>query len=807
MKIFYILLILLNLLPSPSYGFLSGITTGGGGGGAVDSVNTKTGVVVLNAADVGAANVDLSTYVALAQGSWASGDLFYIWDLSTTTLKKTSVADFDGRYVLQSQIDTDNTLSTDSDTRVASQKAAKKYADDKVQDQITNNITTIAPSQNVVFDSLAVKADKDFSILTSLGQSSFQVADILAIYDVSASQLKQATIADFDERYVRPSTIFPLSAPADGSKAYGFAGGDNDTYMGSTGDGNISYYANGFLRMHVDQNETTVEGPLIITGNISANNYPPTGSTNTLAYFDNSGDLAAFPNWTRNGVGGIDYFLTLPIGDTGGFNIDNVNHNIEPTEDSPTVSMGGRNWVVNFDNASSGFSTGDGGQAWNWLGLGITHHGTGNIGSSGFIRMVHDLGNGVDPIEVGGLYNLLIQSNIHAGVTITGQTQGYGIQMNTDADTILEQEHISFFDFNNFAGEVPGYTIFNANPNIAKISNNRNFNILINNSNIGEMVGNAGINGLSFRPRVTTMGTGHFQMIDIRPELLSGTSDNNTLMNIDVSQIPGTNNRAAQFTGPVDVQGPFTFTGAISLGKTLAYYNQNVADGGGNPTSVHQIISSITIPDNDTTANADTIGINGAMLVGVGANSAITLGPFGLFSAMALPVVVETQTGSTLPRMQGGTFAISFSSSSTGGNIDQVEAARFVMIPAFGGTPPTVGKAIDALIEFPFGCPATYCYGLYSKDPVNNYVEGTMRVGGSTSDDRITKSHYGLEVDYTVGAGEGFQLDTSTAQPTCDIDHRGLIWSVEGGTGVDDSVQVCVKNSLDSYVWKSTTLI
>ena len=48
-------------------GFLVKVSASGGGGGAVDSVNGKTGVVVLNAADVGAATT--------AQGALASSAL------------------------------------------------------------------------------------------------------------------------------------------------------------------------------------------------------------------------------------------------------------------------------------------------------------------------------------------------------------------------------------------------------------------------------------------------------------------------------------------------------------------------------------------------------------------------------------------------------------------------------------------------------------------------------------------------------------------------------------------------------------
>lgn len=56
-----------------------------------------------------------------------------------------------------SQLDTDGTLAANSDAKIASQKATKAYADAKVADAINDGTTTIAPSQNAVFDALALK--------------------------------------------------------------------------------------------------------------------------------------------------------------------------------------------------------------------------------------------------------------------------------------------------------------------------------------------------------------------------------------------------------------------------------------------------------------------------------------------------------------------------------------------------------------------------------------------------------------------------------------------------------------------------
>lgn len=47
----------------------------------------------------------------------------------------------------------------------------------------------------------------------------------------------------------------------------------------------------------------------------------------------------------------------------------------------------------------------------------------------------------------------------------------------------------------------------------------------------------------------------------------------------------------------------------------------------------------------------------------------------------------------------------------------------------------------------------------------------------------------------------GVQLATSGTQPTCSLGTRGLMWNIQGSTGVADTLQVCQKNSSDAYVW------
>jgi hypothetical protein len=47
----------------------------------------------------------------------------------------------------------------------------------------------------------------------------------------------------------------------------------------------------------------------------------------------------------------------------------------------------------------------------------------------------------------------------------------------------------------------------------------------------------------------------------------------------------------------------------------------------------------------------------------------------------------------------------------------------------------------------------------------------------------------------------GMRLSTLTAKPTCDVSIRGTFWITQGGAGVKDDVEVCVKDAGDSYLW------
>lgn len=585
--------------------------------------------------------------------------------------------------------------------------------------------------------------------------------------------------------------------------SYGHGGGDNDSGIFTTGDGNDSIVENGVLKASFDQNTidfysssgTTVHGDLAVTNNFSAANYPPTATANTPAIYGSSGVLqtwAAHYITSDNGAGTNPNFAAT---DSGYHSYNQSNLNIKPTINSPSFTLIDQTRMYDIDPDSSGYDLGTGGQLATFENMYFRHQGTSNTGSLNFLQFGSEIGNGTDPISVNGLSFAQGNGHIYNNVTLTGSLQGYGFQYQVDAGADLTQSTRSFYDFSNINTSISGYSFGIANANVDKIKNNSNYDILTANPNIGELMGNANFTGISLRPRVTTINSGHFNMLDIRPELLSGTSDFNTLMSVDASQIPGTGNRAASFIGDVDVQGALTFSGALSIGKLNAFATQDVVDGGGNPGSVNSLIAAINVPASATIANGDTFGINTAALITAGANSTVTSGPLGLgITGLALPAVVEMGLFSNIDNVGGAVFAINLSGGATGGTINQGYGGRAIGIPN-GIT--TVNRWYGLWAQNPFGSMGSASWSIYAEDDPS-FFEKSVKIGGT---DTVGQSHFDLEAENAIGTKGGIQLETAGSPPTCDANHRGLMWNVEGGTGVADVLQICQKDAADVYGW------
>lgn len=91
------------------------------------------------------------------------------------------------------------------------------------------------------------------------------------------------------------------------------------------------------------------------------------------------------------------------------------------------------------------------------------------------------------------------------------------------------------------------------------------------------------------------------------------------------------------------------------------------------------------------------------------------------------------------------------------------------------------------------GVPFAFVIGTLGSHPIKLFTQGVSRVTIQPSGD--------VNATQSISANAGFQVSTSGSQPICDSTRRGLMWNVEGASGVSDVMQVCIKNAADAYVW------
>ena len=235
----------------------------------------------------------------------------------------------------------------------------------------------------------------------------------------------------------------------------------------------------------------------------------------------------------------------------------------------------------------------------------------------------------------------------------------------------------------------------------------------------------------------------------------SNAQDVQAVTDFTGGQWPGVN-RAASFQGDVNIDGSLSFSGALSLGKLEAFAVQTPVDGGGQPESVHTLISSIQIPQDAVIDNADTLGINTAALIQVGQDATVTTALTGI-AALGLPAVVNMQSGSTIDRISGGLFALSLDPEASGGQINELALCKSIPLPN-GAT------NVVNCYGFDFSTP----FGLFNFDNVhpfhtvenyNSYFRGGLVVG-EVGKNRENSSVV-LEVKSTQGAFLNARMSTT----------------------------------------------
>jgi hypothetical protein len=86
--------------------------------------------------------------------------------------------------------------------------------------------------------------------------------------------------------------------------------------------------------------------------------------------------------------------------------------------------------------------------------------------------------------------------------------------------------------------------------------------------------------------------------------------------------------------------------------------------------------------------------------------------------------------------------------------------------------------------------------------PASAFTAG-LDVNGPTAKVTMTATESGGARAVTVEskASVGARVSTIGTQPTCDSTNRGGMWRVEGGAGVADTFEACMKSAADTYAW------
>lgn len=670
----------------------------------------------------------------------------------------------------------------------------------KVADAISDGVTTVAPSQNAVFDALSGKANSSHvHPLTDLTQSGATTGQV-------------------------PKWNGSAWAPADEAGGGGTWGSITGTLSDQTD-----------LQTILDGKQNVINGP---------NDY--------FIFKNSSGVVEGFGYLFANQYNGICQSLTDQFENNESHTINANYFALDSQEDSPDTNVIIHNNEVEIDNALAGFSFGDNGSAstiWNNF---FRVEGTGDVGGLAFYNNNFSIGNGTDPVSVNGISYMYGFGEVKSGATMNGPMQGYGFQMNVLAGATMDQSNSyanAFYDSVNYAGECSFHTSFNSSPSIDTIPSSKNLTGFSFNPNVesisgsvngfsvsgnyGTFLSNSNFNGVNVNPNIddsryaaglnvsmdnvtpyagvqssivfqdltltfnqagdnnsytleyidgATAGSESVALLGNNVQItiedgvstatqiksaIDGTTGINAAITVTISGV-GSNPQtvagptnftggenpgrvmAAYLDGDVEITGSLSFGGALSIGRLNAFASQAMINGGGTPNSVHSLISNPTVADNTTISLADTIGVNTAMLLTIGSNSTVTSAFLGA-AALALPAVVNIGAGSSMDQVSGGTFAVSLDTGAgAGGVLDNLDLCRSLALPN-GVT--TVNTMSGYKFDLPFGNPATDAWGFYESPGVNNYFAGNLLVGGTAgSDDKVTNSNCAIQIKSTTKA-------------------------------------------------------
>ncbi len=206
--------------------------------------------------------------------------------------------------------------------------------------------------------------------------------------------------------------------------------------------------------------------------------------------------------------------------ETGYHNVHYSGFNLNPIANSPDDTYNLIGQQVAVDTNDDGFSIGTNGQSVKFISNNLVNVNKSSMGAFEFINNNFNIGNGTDPVDVGGLAYAFGFGTFNANVNISGPLQGYGFQFNINAAATVDSTEYAqgFYDATNIGCTFPNYTSFTSSPTIAAISNNHNFSGYACNPTIPSFQGNAGFIGLSVSPTLGTFNAnGYFHGVNVNP--------------------------------------------------------------------------------------------------------------------------------------------------------------------------------------------------------------------------------------------------------------------------------------------------
>lgn len=381
---------------------------------------------------------------------------------------------------------------------------------------------------------------------------------------------------------------------------------------------------------------------------------------------------------------------------------------------------------------------------------------------------IDTIAGGIQGISVAGTYGTFQANAYWHGInifpTITESRYAAGLQVSMDDVTV-------------YAGLQSSVTIQDLTVTFIQPGDNDNYSVqylpggtagsesvVLNGTNIEITIES----GVSTATQVKTALDAIISLSSTISTTITGTGSNAQTTAGPISFSGGDNpgiKLAAYLDGDVQITGALSFAGNLSIGAFNAFSSQPLTNGGGTPTSVHTLISGLTCPDNSTIALADTLGVNTAAVIQLGANSSITTAFLGV-TALGLPAVANLGANTTVDRVGGAAFALSLDvSAGAGSEIDIVALCRSIAIPN-GIT--QVNRLYGYEFSLPFGDPGTNTWSFYSGVATGNFFNiGPMKIGGS---DLVANSSVALEIESSTRAFLNARMNTTARDALAAID-------------------------------------